>query len=122
MSPIHVDAVAPPPGRIARLAELRELLAEKFPATELKRSGVFETGCASLDADCGGLQRGAVTEFASSLGSGSLFMEALMNAAGRARCFGALIDGGRSFDPQERDPAVLDRMLWVLCTSASQAV
>ena len=122
MSLVHLDHSAPAPGKIARLAELRELLAEKFPATELKRSGVFETGLESLDGHCGGVQRGAMTEFASSLGSGSLFVEALLNAVSGARSFGALIDGGRSFDPQERDPAALSRMLWVLCSSVNQAV
>jgi hypothetical protein len=109
-------------GKIARLAELRELLAEKFPASELKRGSVLATGFAPLDAQCGGLQRGAVTEFTGSPGSGSLFLEAMLNAVCETHCFAALIDGGRSFDPQERDPAALARMLWVLCDSARQAV
>ena len=33
-----------------------------------------------------------------------------------------MIDGGRSFDPQERDPAALARLLWVMCHSAAQAI
>ena len=79
-------------------------------------------GFAPLDAQSGGLQRGVVTEVASSSGSGSLFLEAMLKATREARCFAAVIDGGRSFDPQERDPAALARLLWVMCHSAAQAI
>jgi hypothetical protein len=108
--------------RAARVIVLRELLAQKFPVCELKPSGILPTGLASFDRAEGGLRRGALTELAGSLSAGGLFLEAMLAVLRRERCFGALIDGGRSFDPQGCPPAALRRLLWVCCAQAEQAV
>lgn len=101
---------------------LRELLAEKFPVAELRPSGLLPTGLAAFDAAEGGLRRGALTELAGPAGSGGLFLGAALAMLRRTRGFGALVDAGRSFDPQGADPRALRRLLWVRCGDAQQAV
>ena len=108
--------------RSAQIVAIRELLAQKFPVCELRPSGMLPTGLASLDRAEGGLRRGALTELAGSLSAGGLFVEAMLAVLRQERCFGALIDGGRSFDPQSGHPGALRRLLWVLCEDAEQAM
>lgn len=112
----------PDSDRAARIVVLRELLAEKFPVCDLKPAGLLPTGLTAFDIAEGGLRRGALTELAGSLSAGGLFVEAMLAVLRREKCFGALIDGGRSFDPQGCHPSALQRLLWVLCGDAEQAV
>lgn len=120
-------AEAPPPLRaaqvekITRLAELRTLLEEKFPAAPEPTDGALLTGLTSLDTQ-GGLRQGMLTELSSSTGGSSLFVEAMLRATLRARSFLALIDCGRTFDPQGWDTAALKRLLWVQSDSTENAV
>ena len=106
----------------SRLAALRQLIAEKFPVCELKRAGVFATGVAAFDHSEGGLRRGAFNELVGPLSAGGLFIESMLAAVERERCFAALVDVGQTFDPQGTNPAVLRRMLWVCCANPMQAV
>jgi hypothetical protein len=105
-----------------RMKALRELVAEKYPETDVKPAGVFRTGLAEVDETEGGLRRGAVTEVVGPVSGGSLLLSALLLAIHEQATFAALIDAGSSFDPQSADPATLPRLLWVRCADAMQAV
>ena len=103
-----------------RLADLRRILGEKFPTSEPKPGGIFPTGLAAVDAAEGGLRRAALTELHGSSGSGALFLHAMLRACGREKCFAALVDAGRSFEPESS--TLLARLLVVLCSSATHAI
>lgn len=106
----------------ARIAELRRLLAEKFPAIHHNAGGVLPTGLADVDALEGGLRRAALTELSTASGAGALFIHAMLRAVGRQRCLAALVDAAHSFEPDGAAPAVLARLLVVFCEDAMQAV
>ena len=80
MSAISLQILPPETAvaRSSRLDALRGLLAEKFPACELKHGGVLSTGLRVFDEAEGGLRRGALTELAGSPGAGALFLEAML--------------------------------------------
>jgi hypothetical protein len=107
--------------RSGKIAELRRQLSEKFPEPPARKETHFLTGLEQIDRGLG-LPRAAVTEICGSLGTGSLLIAALAQAAQRERCHAALVDGGRSFDTLDLHPRVLQRLLWVLCENAAQAV
>lgn len=108
-----------PPGR---LQELRALLAEKFPQAEIRPAGVLPTGLAVFDSTEGGLRRGSLTEVSGSSGAGGMFLEVALAILSREKCFGALVDGGGTFDPNGCRASALRRLLWVQCTNAAQSV
>jgi hypothetical protein len=101
---------------------LRQLIAEKFPVCELKTAGIFATGVRAFDEKEGGLRRGAFSELVGPLSAGALFIESILAAVQRERCFAALIDVGRTFDPQGTQAESLRRLLWVCCANPMQAV
>jgi hypothetical protein len=105
-----------------RLASLRAMLAERFPEASPPPRATLPTGLASLDAPEGGLRRGALSELSGSTAAGALFVETMLLTAARERCFLALVDGARTFDPQGCEHGLLERLLWVLCADALQAV
>jgi hypothetical protein len=119
MSVVKVEFGTTPGGR---LAHLRGLLAEKFPAVELKPANFLPTGLPALDEAEGGLRKGAVTELVSSPASGALFTTAMLSLAVRWRCHAALVDASRSFSVEGCESEVLRRLLWVMCGNARQAV
>ena len=104
------------------LTELRQLLAEKFPAAERKAQGCMATGIASLDALEGGLRCGAVTELTSTPANGALFIQRLLEKTCENKSFAALVDAGGTFDPDSCAEAALARLLWVRCQDAALAV
>ncbi|SRR5579862_5428373 len=103
-----------------RVAQLRGLLAEKFPAIQPKPGGIFRTGLADVDTAEGGLRRAALTELSTASGAGALFIHAMLDTVHRERCFAALVDAARSFEPD--CTAALARLLVVFCADAVQAV
>jgi len=105
----------------AKVVQLRRLLAEKFPAMQSRVGGVLRTGLADLDAAEGGLRRAALTELSTGSGTGALFIHAMLETVRRERCFAALVDAARSFEP-DCPAAALARLLVVFCTDAVQAV
>jgi hypothetical protein len=105
-----------------RLASLRAMLAERFPEVPPPPCATMPTGIAPLDAPEGGLRRGALSELSGSTAAGALFIEAMLRTAARERCFVALVDGAHTFDPQSCAHGLLERLLWVLCGDALQAV
>ena len=105
------------------IVELRNVLAERFPAVPAPVGMRLTTGLSSLDRIIGGLPKGAITELISpqpSAGSASL-IHALLQSA-QCGYFLALIDGSDSFDPCRLDNASLSHLLWVRCTNAREAV
>jgi hypothetical protein len=109
----------------AKIIDLRNLLAERFPRPSYMTATRLITGLPFLDEPIrGGLPRGAITELISpgtSAGSASL-IHALVHCAYRDNYFLALIDGRDSFDPYGLDNAWLQHLLWVRCSKASEGV
>jgi len=109
----------------AKIIDLRNLLAERFPHVALTTATRLITGLPFLDEPIGGgLPRGAITELISprrSAGSASL-IHALIYFAYRDNYFLALIDGRDSFDPGGLDNASLRHLFWVRCSKASEAI
>ena len=109
----------------AKVIKLRQLLAEKFPeahAGTRQTRPVFTTGLSTLDKV--GIPLGALTEVVSqevSQGSG-LLIHGFLQAAQINGYHVALIDGQDSFDPQSADRETCQRMLWVRCRTADEAL
>ncbi|MDD5349904.1 MAG: hypothetical protein PHQ12_06810 [Chthoniobacteraceae bacterium] len=101
-----------------KITALRALLAEKFPQSALRAGGVLP---AALGTGLPELRRGVVTEVSGSIGSGALFLEALLASAQAEGTLVALVDGQRGFDPAAMGGR-LARLLWVLCPDAATAV
>ena len=106
----------------ARLTDLRRLLAEKFPTMAQRPGGTLPTGLADVDAAEGGLRRAALTELSGASGAGAMFIHAMLRAIGGERCFAALVDAARTFDPDGCAAAALARLLVVFCADAMEAV
>jgi hypothetical protein len=109
----------------AKIIDLRNLLAERFPHPSYMTAPRLITGLPFLDEPIrGGLPRGAITELISpgtSAGSASL-IHALVHCAYRDNYFLVLIDGRDSFDPCGLDNTWLQHLLWVRCSKASEGV
>lgn len=109
----------------AKIIDLRNLLAERFPHPALTTARRLISGLPFLDEPIGGgLPRGAITELISpetSAGSASL-IHALVHCAYRDHYFAAVIDGRDSFDPCGLDNIRLQHLLWIRCTKAAEAV
>jgi len=109
----------------AKIIDLRNLLAERFPHPSLTTATRLISGLPFLDEPIGGgLPRAAITELISSrtsAGSASL-IQALVHCAHRDNYFLALIDGRDSFDPCGLDSGCLQHLLWVRCSKASEGV
>jgi hypothetical protein len=108
-------------------AQLEEALRTRFsapvavPATRLGERPPAETlptGITALDALCGGLPRGALSEIVGAESSGRTSLLVSVLAQARAG-YAALIDAGDSFDPRGAQEAgvELDRFLWIRCSS-----
>ena len=121
----------------AKIIDLRNLLAERFPRPSCATASRLITGLPCLEKPIrSGLPRGAITEVISparsathsvaggpgtSAGSASL-IHALIHCAYRNNYFLALIDGRDSFDACGLDNAWLQHLLWVRCSKASEAI
>jgi hypothetical protein len=106
----------------SNIAELRELLAAKYPQLPLRRAGSFATGIVRLDALLGeGLPLGGITEVVSH-GGGGLLLTTLLTASTRRGTFLALIEAADTFDAAAWPPAMLARLLWVRGGTAERAL
>jgi hypothetical protein len=112
----------------SNIVDLRRLLAERFPAARLRPPPVVEThptGVPALDQLLGGgLPKGEITELvALGPGSGSAQMlHALLRGVAERGDFLAVVDGADSFDVDPVEPFVLERLLWVRCRRAEEAM
>jgi hypothetical protein len=114
------------------IVQLRQILADRFPnaqataavRAEAVRPG-WPTGVPQLDDLLqGGLPQGAITELLvprPTCGSALLLSRLLQQAQARNQWI-ALVDGCDSFDPAGLDAKTLERILWVRCETADQAL
>jgi hypothetical protein len=109
-----------PESKIIRLAELRETLA-RFPAAAAPPERVWESGWAALD-ERGPLRRAEVAELCAAPALGALFLHQILGALRRRREFAALIDCGRTFDPDSYRGMALERLLCIASDTAEQGV
>jgi hypothetical protein len=109
----------------AKIIDLRNLLAERFPHPSCTTASALCTGLPCLEKSIrGGLPRGMITELISpgiTAGTASL-IHALVDCAYRDNYFVALIDGQDSFDPCGLDNVRLRHLLWIRCRKASEGV
>jgi hypothetical protein len=109
----------------AKIIDLRNLLAKRFPHPSLTTATCLSSGLPCLDESIGGgLPCAAITELISpetSAGSATL-IRALVHCGYRDHYFVALIDGRDSFDPCGLDNTWLQHLLWVRCSKASEGV
>lgn len=114
----------------AKIIELRQLLAERFPHANRTMAAappaaVYPTGVGGLDALLnGGLPRGELNELVGAgPGSGSAqVIHHLLHQTAANGQFLALVDGADSFDVDAVEPDVLARLLWVRCQNADEAL
>jgi hypothetical protein len=109
----------------AKIIDLRNLLAQRFPNPSLAAAAGLITGLPFLDEVVGGgLPRRAITELISpqtSAGS-ALLIHALIHSASRNNYFLALIDGRDSFDPCGLDNPSLRHLLWIRCNKTYETI
>jgi hypothetical protein len=112
------------PAAPEKLAELRQLLAERFPSPPRTAGRVFPTGLSALDEAAGGLPRGAVTELVCAAPScgGHLLLGQLLAVTRAARQRVALIDGADSFDPASHAADLLAHLVWIRCAGTAAAL
>ena len=116
---------ASPEAAREKLAELRGLLAERFPESPRRTEEFIPTGFAPVDeAAGGGLPRAAVTEIVASAPScgGQYAVRAMLETARRTHQYLALVDGSDSFDPQSEQEELLPHLFWVRCRQTRQAL
>jgi len=109
----------------ANVISLRHLLAERFPETQARRTSAtrIESGIACLDAV--GWTSGSVVEVVGArAGAGvGLLLSALLEGQGQEVLrMMALVDGADAFHPSGLSGAALERLLWVRCRDAQQAM
>jgi hypothetical protein len=114
-----------PPASSAKIIELRELLAQKYPQPVLRAAPAWPTGVAVLDrALQGGLWRGGMVELVGeqrSSGAVSV-MRGILEGPARREGWVALIDGSDGFSPETIERSALARFLWLRCHSAAEAM
>ena len=106
------------------LAELRHLLAERFPAPTRPNGRTLATGIPALDRATGGLPLGALTEIVCAAPScgGQLLLGQLLAATRATRTRVALIDSADSFDPASFTEDLLAHLVWVRCAGTVAAL
>jgi hypothetical protein len=119
------------PAAPKNIIQLRRELAEKFPGVRMTAgpraalSARWPTGLPHWDTLLhGGLGKGNITEVVSTgraCGSALLLSTILAQAAERSE-WAALIDGASSFDAAALPNESLERLLWLRCSSARDAV
>jgi hypothetical protein len=107
---------------VPTLAELRQLMAARFPSSVRREGSFVATGVAALDeALGGGLPTSAITEIvcASASSGGGLALASLLTATRAERRRMALLDGADSFAPDELPPEILEHLVWVRVARSS---
>jgi hypothetical protein len=107
-----------------KLAKLRHLLAERYPAAPRTVGQILRTGLPALDEVVGGLPQAAVTEIVCATAScgGHLLLAQLLAITRTARQRVALVDANDSFDPDSYPPDLLAHLLWVRCPAVAAAL
>lgn len=102
------------------LADLRQLLAARFPTATRRGESLVPTGIEALDhALGGGLPGGAFTELVCApSGGGGLALAGLITETRKARQRLALIDAANGFSPEDQPPELLEHIVWCRCGGA----
>lgn len=112
------------PAAPEKLASLRHLLAERFPAALRAGGHVLPTRLRAFDDAAGGLPLGAVTELVCAAPScgGQLFLGQLLAVTRAARQRVALIDGADGFEPAAHAADLLAHLVWIRCSGLASAL
>ena len=114
----------------AKIIQLRQALAEKFPhlrahGAPVVASPAWATGLLQIDGSSrGGLPKGALTEVVAagrSAGSATV-IHALMERAAREQQIITFLDGNDSLDVTQLAPATLARLLWIRARGAGDTL
>jgi hypothetical protein len=101
-------------------AALEKKVPSALTLREKPAAVCLPTGVAEVDALCGGIPRGALSEVTGTASSGrtSLLLSLLTQVTARQE-FCALVDASAAFDPQSAETAgvELERVLWVKCSA-----
>lgn len=111
------------PGPSSPLPALRQLLAERFPASARASDDVLPTGLPAIDAVAGGLPRPGLTELvcsAPSCGS-QLFLGRLLQLTRDQGLRVALVDRNH-FDPVSWPVHLLEHLVWVRARQTDEAI
>jgi len=106
-----------------KILQLRQLLEERFGASELKAEESYVTGFPALDQ--AGIPRGALTEVVSEPASGpggALLLYGLLHSIAQRKERVVLIDGKDSFAPKSLPNRDLKRVLWTRCREGWEAI
>ena len=113
----------------AQIIDLRRVLAERFPKAHTARRAApregLPAGLERLDTVLeGGWPRGRISELVTGgRGAGAVpVLHRLIERTAADGGFLALVDAADGFDVDAADPACLERLLWVRCTDAAQAI
>jgi hypothetical protein len=109
---------------VQKVIQLRQLLAERFPAAHALRprgGDAFRTCLPRLDDV--GLPKGELTELVSEHASAGVatLLAALIESAWKAPHHVALVDGRDTFDPHAISTSARKNLLWVRCRNALEA-
>ncbi len=107
-----------------KIIQLRQLLAERFPAAHALRPRGGEALVTHLPRlDAIGLPKGELTELVSEHASAGVatLLAALLESAPRVPQPVVLVDGRDSFDPQSITAAASRNLLWIRCRHALEA-
>lgn len=112
------------PASATKLADLRQMLAARFPQAERSAGGVLPTGIPAVDDAAGGLPRHAISELIRpAAGSGAhLFLAQLLSATRALPSRAALVDAADHFDPGSLPAADLEHLVWVRCRAPVDAL
>lgn len=105
-----------------QLDSLRALLAEKFPARNIRKSKRRKIGFPFLDKELEGFEEGALTEICGSSAGGQLLLSAILDTAVKESFHMGLVDAANTFNPDDWNAAQLERMLWVACNTTHDAI
>jgi hypothetical protein len=107
----------------SKILELRQLLAVRFGRSDSPDEQAYATGFPALDRI--GVPRGALTEIVAAPAAGpggALLLYGLLHAVLARGERIILIDGKNSFAPKGLPQADLNRLLWVRCREAWDAI
>jgi hypothetical protein len=106
-----------------KILQLRQLMAERFGHADLPHDESCETGFRALDEV--GIPKGALTEIVSSPATGpggGLLLYGLLHAFLQKGKRSILIDGRNAFAPKGLPQVELNRLLWMRCREAWEAI
>ncbi len=107
---------------VTSIAEIRRMLAERFPEPAAPQAQAWHAEWAPLDADGGAILLGAVAEVCGGIAVGRLFCDRVLETVRRRGEWAGLVDPGRTFDPDSSGRWGWERVLIVFPKNIEQAV